>query len=104
MTVRIERERNLVRLSLEGELTIYHVTELKAELLAGIQDEPEVEINLSAVSEMDTAGFQLLVLLKREAMRLGKTLRLVEHSQATLEVIDSYNMVSYFGDPVVITR
>ncbi|MBI1174651.1 MAG: STAS domain-containing protein [Sideroxydans sp.] len=100
----MERERNLVRLSPEGELTIYHVAELKAELLSGMQDDPEVEIKLSAVSEMDTAGFQLLVFLKREAIRSGKTLRLVAHSQATLEVIDSYNMASYFGDPVVITR
>jgi len=61
-----------------------------------------MEVSLAGVSEMDTAGFQLLVLAKREAARLGRPMRLVEHSPATLEVMDLLNMAAYFGDPVVI--
>jgi anti-sigma B factor antagonist len=104
MPVHIEREGNLVRVTPEGEMTIYQAEMLKSELLLPLNREKEIEINLSQVTEMDTAGFQLLILLKREAQRLGKTLRMVAHSPATLEVIDAYRMASYFGDPVIMVN
>lgn len=90
----------------EGEMTIYHAQELKHELLHGLlqclHDCAGVEVSLAGVSEMDTAGFQLLVLAKREAARVGRPLRLVEHSPAMLEVMDLFNMAAYFGDPVMM--
>lgn len=106
MPIRIKRGKKLVQLYPEGEMTIYQASELKNALLDGMRgdSEPEIEINLSGVTEMDTAGFQLLVLAKREAVRHNKTLRLVSHGAVTLGVMDLYNMASYFGDPVVITN
>lgn len=95
-------ENGVYRVRVEGEMNIYHALELKQGLLACLDGCDEMEVNLSGVSEMDTAGFQLLVLTKREAARKGKPLRLVEHSPATLEVMDLCNMAGYFGDPVVI--
>lgn len=104
MDIRIdETPDGVCRVFPAGEMTIYHAADMKAPLLAGLERCREVEINLSGVIEMDTAGFQLLVLAKREAVRVGKPLRLVAHSPATLEVLDMYGMASYFGDPVVIS-
>lgn len=104
MDIRIdETPDGVCRVFPAGEMTIYHAAEMKAPLLSGLGRCREVEINLSEVVELDTAGFQLLVLAKREAVRAGKPLRLVAHSPATLEVLDMYNMASYFGDPVVIS-
>lgn len=102
--VLIQQEGSAVRMFPQGEMTIYAAAELKEKLVAGLRQGSEIELNLADVGEMDTAGFQLLVLLKREAVRLGKHLRLVAHSPATLEVLDRYNMASYFGDPVVLSR
>lgn len=90
------------RLSLDADLTIYNAVEMKRQLLDAVRSRKTLELDLSRVGEMDTAGFQLLVLAKREAQRLGRTLRIVAHSPAVLEVIEFYNMVAYFGDPVVI--
>lgn len=104
MPIRVEQENGQVRLYPEGEMSIYCAAELKDALIAGMQGGAEIEINLSGVSEMDTAGFQLLLLAKREAAKQGKPLRLVAHSPATLEVLDLYNMGGYFGDPVFLTR
>jgi len=106
MPIRIKRGKKLVQLLPEGEMTIYQASELKSALLDGISgdNEQEIEINLSGVTEMDTAGFQLLVLAKREAIHRNKTLRLVSHGAVTLGIMDLYNMASYFGDPVVITN
>ena len=104
MTISIEASNGVCRARVAGEMTIYCAAEMKGELLSCIDRDTEVEIDLSEVSEMDTAGFQLLLLAKREAANAGKSLRLVAHSPATLEVLDIFNMASYFGDPVMMPR
>ncbi len=104
MTISIKVSKGVCHASVTGEMTIYHAAEMKGELLSCLGHGTEVEIDLSEVSEMDTAGFQLLLLAKREAAKVGKPLRLVAHSTATLEVLDLYNMASYFGDPVIMLR
>ena len=60
------------------------------------------EIDLSGVAEIDTAGFQLLMLVKREARRLGKEAQIIAHSEAVRDVLDFYNMAAEFGDPLLI--
>jgi anti-anti-sigma factor len=90
------------RLAVDADLTIYNAADLKSRLLDAVRSRQTLELDLSRVGEMDSAGFQLLVLAKREAQQLGRTLRIVAHSPAVLEVIEFYNMAAYFGDPVVI--
>ncbi len=90
------------RLTFDTPLTIYSANETKGRLLDAVRACKTLELDLSRVGEMDTAGFQLLVLAKREAQQLGRSLRIVAHSPAVLEVIEFYNMVAFFGDPVVI--
>ena len=102
MDINTEKRDGLCLASLAGDLTIYAAADAKAGLTALLEACSEVELDLSAVSEIDTAGFQLLLLIKREAQRLGKTVRLVAHSRATLELIDLYNMAAQLGDPLVI--
>jgi anti-anti-sigma factor len=87
---------------LDGPMTIYTASDIKAQLLDGLRTASILEIDLSHVGEMDTAGFQLLVMAKRESQRQGHTLRIVAHSPAVREVIDFYNMDAFFGDPMVI--
>lgn len=91
-----------LHLILDGPMTIYNAGEIKAQLLNALKTSAILELDLSHVGEMDTAGFQLLVLAKRESLREGKTLRIVAHSQAVRDVIDFYNMDAFFGDPMVI--
>jgi anti-anti-sigma factor len=91
------------RLAIDADLTIYNAIDLKRRLLAAVRRPGPLELDLGQVAEMDTAGFQLLVLAKRESLKLGHELQLVGHSPAVREVIEFYNMQSYFGDPVVIT-
>jgi len=62
-------------LAIEGKLTIITAAELEASLLAFLNIDDKLEINLSKVSEFDTTGFQLLILIKRKAAQSGKTLR-----------------------------
>jgi anti-anti-sigma factor len=92
----------VARLALEGDLTIYNAVEMKRRLLEAVRAPNALELDLSQVGEMDTAGFQVLVLAKRESQRLGHDLSIVAHSQAVRDVLETYNMLAYFGDPMVI--
>lgn len=86
----------------EGSMSIYDAAQQKPVFLGILQKHPHLEIDLSEVDEMDTAGLQLLLLLKRTAAKTGKSISLVAHSPASLDVIDRYNLGGYFGDPVII--
>ena len=91
-----------VHLILDGPMTIYNATDIKSQLVSGLQNATILELDLSHVNEMDTAGFQLLVMAKHESQKKGHTLRIIAHSPAVREVIDFYNMDAFFGDPMVI--
>lgn len=86
-------------LRIAGELTIFRAMELKPALLA----EPAVdEIDLSGVTDLDTAGVQLLMLAKKTALAHNRDVRLVGHSPAVLDVFELLNVAAYFGDPLVM--
>lgn len=90
------------RLTVDGDLTIYHAVDIKKKLIAGVRAGPVLELDLSRVGEMDTAGLQLLALAKRESRQLDHEMRIVGHSPAVLDGIEFFNMVAFFGDPLVI--
>ncbi|SQF98723.1 sulfate transporter antisigma-factor antagonist stas [Paucimonas lemoignei] len=73
--------------SLDGELTIYTAAELSAELLPRLGATPQMQIDLSQITEMDGAGLQLLIMVTREASRAGTALTLTGHSKAVLETL-----------------
>lgn len=90
------------RLCIEGGMTIYEAAELKPSLLKSLEACAELEVSLAGVTEMDSAGLQLLCLLKLESQAAGKKLSYVEHSGAVLDVFDLFNMAAFFGDPLLI--
>jgi len=89
-------------LSLAEDLTIYHALEQKNILLEALRSTEDLELDLLKVSEIDTAGLQLLILLKKEAQSTGKRVSIVAHSQAVRSVIDFCNLATELGDPLVI--
>lgn len=82
-------------LQLVGELTIYTVTQAKAEIIERLQ--PGMALDLGGVEELDTAGVQLLVWLKRR-----QPIPFIHHSQAVVEVLDLLNVASVLGDPILL--
>jgi anti-anti-sigma factor len=91
-------------LAIEDELTIFTAAEQKKHLLAFLQTDNELEINLANVSEIDTAGLQILILLKREAASNHKKISFVMHSKAVLEILELANLTTLFGDQVVLAN
>ncbi|MCK9284330.1 MAG: STAS domain-containing protein [Rhodocyclaceae bacterium] len=91
-----------VRLMLDGAMLIYNAEEIKHRLIDALHSGRVLELDLSHVGDIDTAGFQLLVLAKQESLRQDKAMRIIAHSPAVLEIVEFYNMAAFFGDPLVI--
>ncbi len=79
-----------LNLNLGSELSIYRAAELKQQLLDALQAnaQPGLDLDLSAVEEVDTAGIQLLLLAQREARNRGRRLRLLRPSTAVRNAIE----------------
>jgi len=103
MNINVTTEDGICRVGIEGEMTIYNAAQTKESLLSVMADCNEIEMDLGRVSEIDTAGLQLLALVKREAADSNKPLQFVAHSQAVLDMLDLCNLSGVFGDPVVLS-
>jgi len=102
MEINAQNNNGRCAVVLGGELTIYVAAELKAGLVDAVGACAETEINLAAVSDIDTAGLQVLVLAKREAAAAGNDTALDGLVQVFIQMRELYNVAALFGDPLVI--
>lgn len=87
------------RLSLEGDLTIYRAVELRNALVEALGRASAIDVDLSKVTEVDSAGVQLLMLVAQTAQARGIDLRFVELSPAVVEVIELLQLRWLLGVP-----
>jgi anti-anti-sigma factor len=102
MRISAKSAADLCHLRLEGEMTIYTALDIKGQLMSPLDTCRQIEVDLSQVTEMDSAGLQLMLLAKREATAHGKEVRFVAHSPAVMDVLELSQLTAYFGDPVVM--
>ncbi|WP_260954607.1 STAS domain-containing protein [Pseudomonas citri] len=88
------------RIAIEGELSIYTAVQWKKRLDELISEGASLELDLSAVQELDTAGLQLLIMAKKTVAARSGQLRLSNHSHAVLEVFELCGMAAFFGDAI----
>jgi anti-sigma B factor antagonist len=98
-----QQEHQLTKLSIENEMTIYTALEHKTTLTDHLKNNKDIQIDLSGVTEIDCAGLQLLLFLKRQAIEQQINLTLTQHSQAVVEVFELLDLGNHFGDPIVIS-
>jgi len=95
-------EDHVMHIEIKGELSIYTVAALRQQLIDALGAATEVEVDLSEVGEMDSAGMQLMVAAKREAALRDKTLRFSGHSPAVFDVLELCKLSGHLGDPLLI--
>lgn len=103
MNAEIMRDGDVRALRIEGEMTIYRAGELKALLQTALDGAVSLEVDLSAVTELDTAGVQILMAAKKTALAKQLEMRLVAHSQAVTEVFETLDLTAHFGDPLLLS-
>jgi len=84
-------------LEIEGELTIQTAADRRGALLAMADGGSDLDLDLSAVTELDTAGLQLLLLARREAELSGHRLTVSGASQAVRDVLAIAQLTSLLG-------
>ena len=103
MQAELEKQNGLCILHLSGDIVLSHAEEAKNLMLDALAGCRELEVDLSQISDMDSAGLQLLIMLKRQARARQKVLRLVRHSETVIDMLETVNLVGYFGDPLVLS-
>jgi anti-sigma B factor antagonist len=86
-------------LRIEGELTIYRAAELCDVLkvsLAAMPEHATLGLDLRAVTEMDSAGAQLLLAAQKSALATNRTLRVTASSAAVDEVLAILRLATQF--------
>jgi anti-sigma B factor antagonist len=68
--------------TVEKKITIYEVTEIHKKILSLMEKESNLQIDLSQVTECDTAGIQLLCSILRTAQKKGETITIHPFSRA----------------------
>ena len=91
-------EANATQLSMESELTIIHAAELRNTLLAQLRDSEALEIDMGRVEELDAAGLQLLISLKREADETDKHLRLTHMGARLTKALQLMGVADLLGE------
>jgi anti-anti-sigma factor len=87
MTCEIDKREDAYHL--RGEMTIYNAAVLKESLLSAVTAPVGPRcIDLSAVSEFDTAGLQLLLMAERECAARGLGFSVMNPSPAVRQALD----------------
>jgi anti-sigma B factor antagonist len=83
----------LRRVAIDDELTIVTAASHREMLLAALRDSPGVRIELSGIPDLDTAGLQVLLLVREEAARLHVPVEFADPSAAVAEVLTLTGLV-----------
>jgi anti-anti-sigma factor len=89
-------------LPIEGDVSIYTVGELKSQLLQAMTQHPALDLDLTMVTEIDGAGVQLLMSARKQALAMGQTLTLSNHSMPVIEMWERLDLAGWFGDPLIL--
>jgi anti-anti-sigma factor len=105
MTLKISQDSNvegLCKLTIEDDMTIYSINEIKSAISHEIELYQKFELDLRSVEEIDTAGIQLILALRRELISKSKEFKISAVSDVVTKLFKSYSINSLFnlGDNV----
>lgn len=93
MEVSVRKYKKHMRATVRGDLTIYTALEMKQAMLGPVTSELDIDLDLSHVHALDTAGLQLILVAARELAEGGRKLSVVSPSPEALEALKACCMV-----------
>lgn len=85
-----KKDKGNVSIAVEGEMTIYSARELLTDLSKYLDKIKNIEIDLSKVTKIDTSGFQLLSMARKEVESKDKTFKIVKPSIDVTRIFKLY--------------
>ena len=98
MNISRKKNKDTTTLSFEGDLTIYCVTQIKDELFADYEKMADkIALDLSGVSEIDTAGVQLLLFAKKFFASVRRQLFITKSNESVESVLTALDVNNQFA-------
>lgn len=89
----LDQKLSIGELRVDGEMTIYRANEVAQTLFAELRAQAgDVNLDLSDVTEFDTAGLQLVLMARRMVEANGHRLDVVQPSECVVEVLGLCNV------------
>jgi anti-sigma B factor antagonist len=88
---------------IDGDFILPHLESATNALRILAQDFRNLALDLSRVRAFDSAAFQLLAVLKKDAARRGTKFKLINHSPAVKNLVELYGAIGLFRDKVIIS-
>jgi anti-sigma B factor antagonist len=87
------------RLQVMGDMNIYAAATIKDQLFElATASGADIELDLSSVTALDTAGLQIMLMLRRLAQSKGLAFRLASPSAAAVEVLELCGLRSLIAE------
>lgn len=100
----IKSDKGNAALKAVNDITIHNIKEAFSELNNFWQKYRNIAVDLSEVHDFDSAGFQLLLQFKKEAVKNDRVFRLLNHSAEILKILDLYGATGIFGDKISLKK
>lgn len=89
-------EHSATPLGIHGEFNIYTAGEWRDRLSEVFAQTGDVRVDLSEVTEIDTAGLQLLIAARFQAEKEAREFILVNYSQPVINALDFCRLSDFF--------
>jgi len=97
MDIEVINDEGLCRTQVEGELTIYTVANYRQAFLEQSRGCNGMKMDLAGVTEIDTAGVQLLVALRQHLIGTESGLQLCNSSESVQEALELTRLAGQFA-------
>ena len=98
MNISRKKSKDTTTLIFEGDLTIYYVAQIKDELFADYEKfADKVALDLAAVSEIDTAGVQLLLFAKKFFSSVHRSIFITRSNESVDSVLTALDVSTLFS-------
>ena len=98
----LDQKLSMGELRVDGEMTIYRATEVAQTLFDAVRAQAgDVSLDMSDVTEFDTAGLQLVLMARRMVEASGHRLDVVQPSECVIDVLQLCNVALTTDDAQV---
>lgn len=98
MNISRKKSKDTTTLIFEGDLTIYYVAQIKDELFADYEKfSDKIALDLHAVSEIDTAGVQLLLFARKFFSSVHRTFFIAKSNESVESVLTALDVSKQFS-------
>ena len=98
MNIARKKNKDTTTLVFEGDLTIYSVAQIKDEIFADYEKlADKIALDLEAVTEIDTAGVQLLLFAKKFFSSVHRSFFISKSNESVDAVLTVLDVNTYFA-------